>query len=350
MAANAQALIPSVADADLEYALRERLSLLGEPAGSLGEFESLAVRMGLIQGVLQPRFELPHLLVFAADHGLAVDNIAGLGQRSTAQMVEALLSSRSPLPAWARLNGLQLLVVDSGIAEAIDSHPDLLARKIAHGTRNSRVGTAMSLEQVHAAMRAGMEIGDSLSGDAIACAGIGVGSMAAAALLVSCAADVELDALLDAEPGADAALVEHLALVLGQVRSRHSHLTDRIEVLAAVGGFEVAMLAGTMLAAAARRRLIVVDGMAACAAVLVARSIAPAVVDYCVFVRSNPRSGLDRALALLDVRAWGEPGLDSVDGCGAALVWPRLRAAAALLTDVADRSVALSDRVNPTRV
>ena len=112
---------------------------------------------------------------FSADHGLAVDNIAANETRRTATTVPSIVTEQLPLASLCRRQGLTLTVVDSGIAEPVARHERLLARKIAHGTRNSRLGKAMSIEQAQAAIRAGIEIGESLDGNAVACAGIGVG-------------------------------------------------------------------------------------------------------------------------------------------------------------------------------
>ena len=119
---------------------------------------------------------VPQMVVFAGDHGLVVDSVVEPGQPTTLQRVNRLLASQLPLSVFAGIHGIELSVVDSGMAEPTSTHARLLARKIAHGTRNSRVAPGMSIEQVHAAIRAGMEIGDSLPGNVVACAGIGEGS------------------------------------------------------------------------------------------------------------------------------------------------------------------------------
>ena len=130
----------------LEKALREKLQRRSEVGGSLGELEPLAIRLGLMQNSLKPRFRDPQLLVFAADHGLAVDGIAGPKGRATHETVRMLLTNQLPLTVFARSQQLEVTVVDCGMAEKMTPHDRLLMRKIAHGTRNARVSAAMSLE------------------------------------------------------------------------------------------------------------------------------------------------------------------------------------------------------------
>ncbi len=294
------------------------------------------MRLGLIQNTLKPRFRTPQLLIFAADHGLAVDGIGIPGRASTARLVHNLLTSQLPVSVFARIQGLELSVVDCGVAEAVTPHARLLARKIAHGTRSARATMAMSLDQAHAAIRAGMEIADSLVGNAIACAGIGVGSHESAALVLARLADANLRDLLISGPAMRPEDLAHLLSVLQGAQGRHKDATDPVEVLAAFGGFEMAMMVGVMLVAGSKRQLIVADGMPACAALMVASRIAPAVTDYCVYCRSHNHQGLDQALALFHASALLELGMESTDGTGATLAWPLIRSAAALLTEVAE--------------
>ncbi len=331
-----RSLISPTANPLLEQALREKLLRRSETTGSLGELEPLAIRLGLVQNTLKPRFRSPQIVLFAADHGLAVDGIGIPGSASTARLVARLLSSQLPVSVFARIQGLELSVVDCGVAEPVAPHSRLLARKIAHGTRSSRAAMAMSLDQAHAAIRAGMEIADSLPGNVVACAGIGVGAHESAALVMSRLSDIPLRDFLMSGPGMSAEDLNHLVGVLQGAQGRHKDVTDPVEVLAAFGGFEIAMMVGVMLVAGSKRHLVIADGMTACAALMVASRIAPAVTDYCVYCRSHNHHGLDRALSLFHATALLELGMESTDGTGATLAWPLVRSAAALLTAVAE--------------
>ena len=330
-----RSLISPTANPLLEQALREKLKRRSEVTGNLGELEPLAVRLGLIQNTLKPRFSSPQIALFASDHGLAVDGISPVGQPSTARLVQNLLASQLPVSVFARIQGLELSVVDCGVAEAVAPHPRLMARKIAHGTRNSRVNMAMTLDQAHAAIRAGMEIADSMAGNLIACAGVGVGSHESAALVLAALSGEPVHNLV-MSPTLTPEDEGRLMMVLQTAQARHRELTDPVEVLAAFGGFEIAMMVGVMLVASSKRRLIMVDGMPACAALLVAARIAPTVTDYCVFCRSHGHPGLSVTLGLFKTLALLELGMESTDGTGATLAFPLVQSSAALLTEVAE--------------
>jgi len=335
MAVN-RSLIAPTANPALERALQDKLAKRSETTGSLGELEPLAVRLGILQNTLKPRFRDPQLALFASDHGIAVDGIAPLGAPTTAELVGNLLHAKLPVAVFARIQGVELHVVDAGVADSLAVHPRLMARKIAHGSRNARVGSAMTVDQAHAAIRAGMEIADKLPGNVIACAGVGVGSMESAALVLSRLTNANVRDLVVASPRVKQDDVARLLVITQGAQGRHREVSDPVEVLAAFGGFDTAMMVGLMLVAASKRHLVIVDGMAACAALLVASRIAEPVTDYALFTRSHSHRGLDHALKLLRASALLELGMESTDGTGATLAWPLIKAAGALLTEVAE--------------
>jgi nicotinate-nucleotide--dimethylbenzimidazole phosphoribosyltransferase len=331
-----QSLISPTANPELEKTLRQRVEQRGMVAGGLGELEPLAVRLGLVQDSLSPYFHDPVLALFAADHGLAVDGIDARFGRSTREQAQMALTHQLPVSAIARAQGMQLLVVDCGIAESLPPRSRLLARKIAHGTRNSRTSSAMTLEQAHAGVRVGMEIVDHLPGNVLACAGMGQGSEEAAALVLSRLEDIPLRDLIVSGPDMRQDDLSKLLSVTQAAQMRHRDVTDPMDVLAAFGGFEIAVMVGAMLVAASKRSLIIVDGITACAALKIAVRIAPPVTDYALFCRSNSHRGLDEALATFHASALLELGMESIDGTGAAIAWPMLRSAMSLLIDPRD--------------
>ncbi len=334
--ANSRSLVTPTSSPPLEKALHEKLQRRNEAGGSLGELEPLAIRLGLMQNTLKPRLHDPQLLVFAADHGLAVDGITDPQARPTHDTVRMLLTSQLPLTVFARAQQMEVTVVDCGMAQNMTPHDRLMMRKIAHATRNARATLAMSLDQAHAGMRAGMEIGDKLKGNVTVLAGVGVGSHESAALVLSRLTESPIRDLITRGPKMDADYLAHVLTVLRAIQARHRDVGEPIEVLAAVGGFEVAVMVGVILMAASKRHLLMIDGVPACAALMVAARIAQPVTDYCLFCRSHSHRGLDQALNLFRASALLELGMESTDGTGATLAWPLVKSAAALLTEVAD--------------
>jgi nicotinate-nucleotide--dimethylbenzimidazole phosphoribosyltransferase len=334
MAASNRSLVTPTTNPQLEKALRARLQARHESGGSLGELEPLAIRLGLMQNSLRPHFHDPQLLVFAADHGLVVEDIRDPHGRSTQDTVRLLLSNQLPLSVFARAQGLELTVVDCGMSENLAPHERLLIRKIAYGTRNSRVTSAMSMEQAHAGMRAGMQIGEQLRGNLTILSAVGVGAHESAAMVLSRLTESKVRDLIVSGPQMSQEQLSHLMVVLQGAQARHRDIVEPVEVLAAMGGYEVAVMVGVMLVAASKRHLLMIDGVPACAALMLAAKIAQAVTDYCVFCRSHSHLGLDQALNLFRASALLEMGMESTDGTGAALAWPLVKSAAALLGDL----------------
>jgi nicotinate-nucleotide--dimethylbenzimidazole phosphoribosyltransferase len=328
-------LIPPIANPALEEALQFKLQRRISTAGHLGELLPLAMRIGLLQQALRPRLRQPQLLLFVGDHGIAVD-LTPPEHPSTTEIVHDVLESRVPLPLFAHQQGLSVSVVDAGLATPLPIGPGVIARKIAHGTRNSRLTAAMSLDQVNSAIRAGMEIAQALPGNVLGCAGIGVGAREAAALVIARVTGRPLHDLVDGGPKMRHEELRHTLAVLQAALNRHGPIEDPVQALATLGGFEIAMMVGAMLKAAEQRHLILVDGLPACAALLIATHIAGPVIDYCLFCRSTDHNGLDTVLAGFERTALLALGLDSLDGTGITLSWPLVRAAAALLTEVVD--------------
>ncbi len=336
MAAPNRSLVTPTTNPRLEKALHAKLQGRHESGGSLGELEPLAVRLGLMQNSLRPHFHDPQLLVFAADHGLVVEDIRDPHGRSTQDTVRLLLANQLPLSVFARAQGLDLTVIDCGMSENLVPHDRLLVRKIAYGTRNSRVTSAMSMEQAHAGMRAGMQIGEQLRGNLTILSAVGVGAHESAAMVLSRLTETKVRDLIVSGPQMSHEALSHLMAVLQGAQARHRDVVEPVEVLAALGGFEVAVMVGVMLVAASKRHLLMIDGVPACAALMLAAKIAQAVTDYCVFCRSHSHLGLDQALNLFRASALLEMGMESTDGTGAALAWPLVKSAAALLGDLAE--------------
>ena len=330
-----RSLIAPTANPLLERALRDKLQRRSETTGSLGELEPLAVRMGLMQNTLKPRFADPQMLLFAADHGLAVEASAAHSARPPSWYAR-LLTGQLPVSVFARIQGLGLTVVDAGVAENLPPHPRLMVRKIAHGTRNAasvrRCRSSRRTPRSAPAWRsptlcratcspAPASASARTKARRWSCRGWRTRRCASCCLSGPSMKQDELAQLLVVAQGA---------------QGRHRDVADPVEVLAAFGGFEIAMMVGVMLVAASKRHLVMVDGMPACAALMVAARIAAPVTDYCVFCRSHGHHGLDIALNLFRASALLELGMEGTDGTGATLAWPLVKSAAALLTEVAE--------------
>ena len=327
-------------DRSLDTALRHKIDTKTKPPGSLGRLETLALQIGRVRGSLTPTLSKPHIVVLAGDHGAAKAGISAFPQEVTWQMVENFLAGGAAINVFARANGLDLTIVDAGVAHDFGPRDNLVNAKVdAGGTASYLDGAAMTVDQCALAMTRGGEIVARLAGEGCEVIGfgeMGIGNTASAALITHCLTTAPLADCVGRGTGLDDAglarkrVLLQLALDLWADRSSDPHA-----VLSRFGGFEIAMMAGAMLAAAQRRMLVLVDGFICGAAALVAARLQPAFLDYAVFCHASAEAGHRVQLAALGVTPLIALDLRLGEGTGAALAWPLVRAACAFLNDMA---------------
>ncbi|MCE1191103.1 MAG: nicotinate-nucleotide--dimethylbenzimidazole phosphoribosyltransferase [Acidovorax sp.] len=333
--------IADIADPQLIQALQHKLDHKTKPLGSLGLLERLALRLGLILGSEAPALHVPQMLVCAGDHGLAARGVSAFPSDVTWQMVENFLAGGAAVSVLARQHGLGLTVVDCGVAkpiaarDAAPGQPRLLLRKVAPGTQDASAGPAMTADQCALAIANGLEVVRGLPGNALLLGEMGIGNTSVASLLLARLAGLPLAEVTGAGTGLDAAGIERKRAVLQQALDVNADATGPLEALAALGGYEVATLVGAVLQAAAERRVIVVDGFITSAAVLVASRIAPQVLQRCVFAHRSGERGHSLMLAQMQAEPLLDLGLRLGEGSGAALAWPLLQSACAVLAEMA---------------
>jgi nicotinate-nucleotide--dimethylbenzimidazole phosphoribosyltransferase len=340
-------LIPTLEDlhdASLAARVQQQIDRKTKPLGALGRLEALALQLALIQGRTLPRLAQPQLVVFAADHGLAARGVSAYPSDVTWQMVENFLAGGAAVSVLARQHGLALTVVDAGVRHDFAPRPGLLLRKIGPGTADTMVGAAMSAVQCEQAIRAGREVVRGLPGNALALGEMGIGNTSAAALLLARLSGEPLARCVGRGTGLDDAALARKTALLAEVLAYHADATEPLDVLAAMGGFEIAMLVGALLQAAAERRVILVDGFIVGAALLVAARLQPAVLQRCVFAHRSDESGHALLLAQFGARPLLDLGLRLGEGSGAALAWPLLESACRILAEMASfESAGVSD-------
>lgn len=327
--------VPALADPQLRARVQHALDNKTKPLGSLGAIEALAARLAMILGTLQPQLQAPQLVVCAADHGLAARGVSAYPSDVTWQMVENFLAGGAAVSVLARQHGLQLTVVDCGVRHDWEARPGLRTLKTRHGTADSLVAAAMTAAQCDEALANGVALVRELPGNVLLLGEMGIGNTSAASMLLARLAGFDIAACTGAGTGLDDDGVARKTEVLRQVLARHADSQAPLAALAAFGGLEIATLAGMVLEAAAQRRVIVVDGFITGAAVLVAHKLRPAVLERCVFAHRSGERGHRLLLDHLGAEPLLDLGLRLGEGSGAALAWPLLVSATALLREMA---------------
>jgi nicotinate-nucleotide--dimethylbenzimidazole phosphoribosyltransferase len=320
---------------EFEARLKAAIDNKTKPLGALGRIEALAAQIARVQRSLTPRMDTCALTIFAADHGIADEGVSAYPQAVTRQMVANFLSGGAAANVFARTLGATVTVVDAGVAGDPMDMAGLVSCRIGAGTANSAKGPAMTASEVDRALAAGREMGDDATADAVAFGEMGIANTSAAALVLSKMLGVPVADLTGRGTGVDDEGLARKRGVLTRAAARTASRLPGHQALAEYGGFEIAMMAGAMLGAARARKVVLVDGFIATAAAAAALSIDPAIRPALVFCHLSGEAGHRAALAALGAEPLLSLDLRLGEGTGALLAWPLLRAAAAMLTDMA---------------
>jgi nicotinate-nucleotide--dimethylbenzimidazole phosphoribosyltransferase len=342
--------LPPIAPLDRrdEAALRALVDGKAKPLGALGRLEALAIQLALITGRSNPPVERARLLVFAGDHGLTRSGVSAYPSEVTAAMVATFLAGRASANAFARVVGAEVKVVDAGVAATLSPHPDLIEAKVRPGTRDASAGPALTEAEVSLALERGLAIAREAFAegvDLLLLGEMGIGNTASAALILHRLGPAPLDDCVGQGAGHDAAGLARKGAVLARAAARAREALAPMEVLQEFGGLEIAMMAGAILGAAAAGKPVLVDGFICGAAALAAIRLAPAAADYCIFAHRSAERGHRLMLQALGAAPLLDLDMRLGEGTGALLALPLVRAAAALLSEVASLEDVLAGRL-----
>ena len=325
-------------DAAAERAARDRLDRMTKPPGSLGVLEDVAAQLAGTAGVCPAPLPTPAAVaVFAGDHGVHAQGVTPWPQEVTAQMVANFLAGGAVVNAFAASLGADVVVVDVGVAASSEPAPRLLDRNVRRGTADLALGPAMTLDEARRAVEVGIEVARELAADhgCLVTGDMGITNTTASAALVCAFTGASPDAATGRGTGVDDPTLARKVEVVGRAVGRLHGDEDPLTVLAEVGGLEHAALAGFVLGAAAARVPVVLDGVIAGSAALVAAALAPDALQHALAGHMSAEPGHALALRHLGLRPLLGLDLRLGEGTGALLALPLVTAAARALQDVA---------------
>lgn len=327
----------------------EHQARLTMPAGALGRLLPLAQQLCAVQETLRPQADPAAVLVMAADHGVAVEGVSAYPQEVTGQMVANFLRGGAAVNVLARRQGARVLVVDMGVKDAdtcrvsVSAYPFVTDLAVARGTANFLHGPAMTRPQAKQAVAAGRKVvAEHLAPDGVrvvALGEMGIGNTTSASALTAALTGQPAEAVTGRGTGVDDAAWRHKVDVVERAVRLHFGTGGRdvaaLDVLAAVGGFEIAGLVGAALEATARRMLVVLDGFISSVAGLIAARIEPNVRAYFVAAHRSVEAGHRAVLEALELAPLFDLGLRLGEGSGAALALNLIQCAADVMCDMA---------------
>ena len=320
-------------------AARRLLDQLSKPPGSLGRLEELACRLAEITGQCPPSARRPVIFTLAGDHGVVEEGVSAYPQVVTAQMVENFLRGGAAVNVLARHAGARVVVADLGVASPLPAHPELRSIRIAPGTRNMTRGPAMTRDEARRAIDGGVGLveAEMASGlDLVGTGEMGIGNTTAASAIVATLTGAAVEDVTGPGTGVDEdGRRRKVAAIARAIEVNRPDRDDALDVLAKVGGLEIAGIAGVVLAAAAHRIPVFVDGFIAGAAALAAARIEPRAQDCLIASHRSAEPGHAHVLDALGLTPYLDLGMRLGEGTGAALCIGLARAAVAILTEMA---------------
>lgn len=329
-----------------ELLQRARLRLDGKtkPPGSLGRLEEFACRMAAINGTLEPETGTKVIFTFAGDHGITEEGVALYPRAVTTQMVYNFLAGGAGVNVLARHVGAQVRVVDVGVDNDFGDLPGVIHRKVARGTRNFARGPAMTREETLAALQVGLDLADLAKNEGIALVGtgeMGIGNTTPASAIIAAISGKPARDVTHRGTGIDdAALALKIRVIEQGLSINRPDPADPLDVLAKVGGLEIAAIAGLVLGCAANGIPVVMDGFISTAGALIASELHPNVRDYIFAAHRSMEIGHSTMLERIGAEPILDLNLRLGEGTGAALAMGLIEAGVKILTQMATREEA----------
>ena len=320
-------------DRDAAAIADRHLNSLTKPPGSLGHLEEIVRRYAAIRRDGTARKGRGALAVFVADHGIAEEGVSAFPKAVTLEMLRNIAGGGAAISVLARRFGYQLRVIDAGVETDTSGIPfsGVTYHRIGPGTRNFLKGTAMTRDEALHAIEVGIEIAREFAASGEALIGIGemgIANSTSAAAVISAATGIPPVRLAGRGTGLDDVGWKHKVDVIERALALHRDaFGDGLEILAAVGGFEIAAMAGVCLGGAAADIPVVVDGFIATAAATAANKISPGLAEHMFFGHRSAEGGHREALAWLRVRPILDLEMRLGEGTGAALAMSTIEAA-----------------------
>ena len=302
---------------------RTRQNRLTKPRGSLGRLEELSIQLAGIQGKPIPQVRHKTIIIMAGDHGVTAEGVSLFPQRVTAQMVYNFLAGGAGINVVARQVGARIIVVDMGVAVEVEPSPQLLSRKVALGTQNMLIGSAMTGEQAVKAVETGIEVvtDEVAKGlDIVGTGDMGIGNTTASSAICAVMMGRSVAEVTGRGTGIADRQLAHKIGVIGKVLAVNRPDPEKpLDVLAKLGGFEIGGLVGVMLAAAAHRIPVVIDGFISGAAALIATALSPELKDFLIAAHVSAEVGHRLLLKHIGLKPLLDLGMRLGEGTGAAL-------------------------------
>ncbi|SEI37710.1 nicotinate-nucleotide-dimethylbenzimidazole phosphoribosyltransferase [Dyadobacter sp. SG02] len=319
--------------------IQAKIDLKTKPLGALGGLEKLAFQIASVQDTLSPKLVNPHILVFAASHGIASEGVSAYPSEVTPQMVLNFIGGGAAINVFTRQHGINLLLVDAGVDYDFGKNEKLIDAKVNFGTKSFTQQPAMTDAECRQCLEKGAELVQQVHEtgcNVIGFGEMGIGNTSSAAAIMSRLLNIPITECVGKGTGLDDAQLSRKTDVLSKALEYHQNVNNNPEsVLAAFGGFEIAMMCGAMLEAARLGMLVLIDGFIASVSYLSAFKMDTSIRRYAVFCHQSNEKGHRLLLESLEADALLKLDMRLGEGTGCALAYPLAQSAVAFLNEMA---------------
>ena len=327
-----------VLDREAMAKARARMDSLLKPPGSLGVLEDIAVKLAGVTRQPFPEIKDKCVVLMAADHGVVAEGVSAAPQEVTWLMLPRFVDGTAGIGVLARHVGARLVVVDIGVIRAVD-WPGVVIRKVRPGTGNIACGPAMTREEAVRAVETGIELAEyeiARGADLLATGDMGIGNTTASSAILCAIVGVPVTEAVGRGTMIDNKTLERKRRVVAEaLKVNRPEASQPLDVLAKVGGLEIAGLAGVILGAAARRVPVLLDGFITGAAALIAAALCPKAKGFMLASHLSEEQAHRRMLSALGLKPILDLNLRLGEGTGAALAMPVVEAALKILKEMA---------------
>ncbi len=323
-----------------EKDIQNKIDSKTKPLGALGMLEAIALKICKVQNTLNPKLIEPHILVVAADHGIAEEGVSAYPQDVTWQMVYNFLKEGAAINVFAKQHNINVLVVDAGVKKELKAHTKLIDARVANGTANFLYKPAITEPELTIAKNHAEkiinDISSSTSCNVFGFGEMGIGNTSSAALIIHCLTGIALKDCIGRGTGLNDEQYSKKIDILTHALNKHK-LDKRnvLEVLHYFGGFEIATICFAMIACYNQNKLILVDGFIASAAFLCANKFEPKIIDNAIFCHQSNENGHKYLLAYFKATPLINLNMRLGEGTGCAIAYPIIKSAVEFINNMA---------------
>lgn len=317
--------------------LQHKINFKTKPLGALGYLESLAHKIGMVQKTVSPQLLHPHMVVFAADHGIASAGVSAYPQEVTYQMVMNFLSGGAAINVFCRQQGIEIKIVDAGVNFDFPEGLKLIGKKVRKSSRNMLEEPAMTEKEYRQALENGRSVVSEIAETGCNIIGfgeMGIGNTSASSLMMSRLFDLPAADCIGRGTGLDDEQLQRKINILSNVLQQYPQAITADEVAQTFGGLEIVQMMGAMEEAFKQDMLIMVDGFIASMAVAAISKKNAEILENCIFCHVSDENAHQKLLELLGQKALLNLNLRLGEGTGCALAYPLIQSAVNFLNEM----------------